>query len=105
MTEGVRCRSQKEAGVPEARDHCADLYLERTIAQSSARVIVALGAHVRDWLHSRWELEQGPVSEVAIDDRPRLVAFLPHPTGYGSKKFSSVMPNELERLRAAVRSP
>ena len=102
MTEVVRCRSWTEIGVGEARGHCADLYLERTIALSPARVIVALGSHVRGWLRHRWHLGPEPVAEVRFDRTTRLVAFLPHPTSHVPKTFQSVMPEELERLRAAL---
>ena len=103
MTEVVRCRSWNEIGVGAARGYCADLYLERTIALSSARVIVALGSHVRSWLRHRWHLGREPVAEVRSDGTTRLIAFLPHPTSYGPKTFKSVMPDELERLRAVLK--
>lgn len=102
MTEIVRCRSQNEVGVSEARTHCADLYLDETISCSQARLIVGLGAHVRDWLRRRWELGTDPVARIKINGVDRLIAFLPHPTSRGLKTFSTVMPNELPRLRAAL---
>ena len=103
LTEIVRCRSWDERGVDEARDICADLYLERTIALSPARVVVGLGSHVRGWLRERWDLGSQPVSELSLDGSQRLVAFLPHPTSYGAKTFGSVMPDDLSRLQAALR--
>ena len=102
MTEIVRCRSRDEIGVESARDHCADLYLERTIELSSARVIVALGSQVRGWLRKRWHLQPRPVSEIELNGMTRMIAFLPHPTSFGSKTFESVMPDELARLRAVL---
>lgn len=102
MTEIVRCRSQNERGVPEANNHCADLYLEATISCSQARVIVGLGTHVRNWLANRWELGSAPVIEIKINEINRLIAFLPHPTSFGPKTFATMMPGELSRLRAAL---
>ena len=44
LTELVQCKSQKEAGVPEALDHCFSRYLDRILEASGARVMVGLGA-------------------------------------------------------------
>jgi hypothetical protein len=104
MTEIVHCRSWNEIGVDEARDRCADLYLDRILEVSPATVIVGLGAHVNRWLRQRWELDKGYVSQVTIQGTPRFVALLPHPTSFGPKTFRSLMPDELPALRAALGS-
>jgi uracil-DNA glycosylase len=102
LTEIVKCRSQRETGVSEARDTCADFYLERTIACSPAKVLVGLGAQVRLWLVNRWELSDGPVAMVEIGGRSRRVAFLPHPTARVPRSFAAVMPGHLPELRRAL---
>jgi hypothetical protein len=104
MTEIVHCRSWDEIGVDKARDRCADLYLDRILQVSPAKVIVGLGTHVNRWLTQRWGLDEGRLSHVTIQGTPRLVALLPHPTSYGPKTFRTLMPDELPILRAALGS-
>ncbi len=48
LMEIVRCKSHNEYGVTEALDVCAEKYLNRTLALSKAKVIVAVGDKSRD---------------------------------------------------------
>jgi hypothetical protein len=104
MTEIVHCRSWDEIGVDRARDRCADLYLDRILQVSPAKVIVGLGAHVNQWLTERWDLDGSRLSHVTIQGTPRFVALLPHPTSYGPKTFRSLMPDDLPTMQASVAS-
>ena len=104
MTEIVHCRSWNEIGVEDARSHCADLYLERILEQSAARVVVGLGAHVGRWLQERWGLGEKRVSPLTIGGQTRMVALLPHPTRFGPKTFASVMPDELDALKLCAQA-
>jgi hypothetical protein len=48
LTEIVHCKSQMGAGVEEASDTCADTWMMRIINSSQAKVLVVIGAKVRD---------------------------------------------------------
>lgn len=105
ITEVVRCKSKDEAGVPQARDFCSDLYLRRTLELSAARVIVGVGAQARRVLPrfvgvtETTGLQRGHVS-----GRDVAVVFLAHPAGFqGPKMFASALSaEELAELRALV---
>lgn len=53
LTEIVHCKSRKEIGVKQAATQCANLWLDRVIAASSAPVVVALGGFARDHFASQ----------------------------------------------------
>jgi uracil-DNA glycosylase len=48
LTEVVHCKSRNETGVKQAAAYCAEQWLERIVAATPARVIVALGGFGRD---------------------------------------------------------
>jgi len=55
LTEVVRCKSQGEEGVAEARATCVREYLEPTLAASAASVIVVLGAQAKRAVCDRYD--------------------------------------------------
>ena len=116
MTEVVHCKSKAQKGVPKAASTCAALHLDRILAATSAPLVVILGAHASDLLARRWNLPEGFGAKgvVGIDEgvslavrtlggRPRVVAFLWHPSGMtGPKTFGGAYPEHLAQLRSLV---
>lgn len=103
LAEVVRCKSANQQGVKAAVTTCADLYLERTLACSGARVMVVYGDVATNAMALRYqEIDpdrrvQGPID---ISGDARMVALLPHPgSGRGPKFFD---PAESARLRTAL---
>jgi len=109
LTEIVRCKSKGEKGVAEALATCAGLYLEPTLEQSAATVLVVLGAHAKRTICDKYGLEptvslHGPI---LVANRMRHVVFLPHPTGWASPKtFKKLLtPADFERLSQSLTAP
>lgn len=116
MTEVVHCKSTDEIGVAKAASTCVDRHLDRVMTASSAPLIVVLGAKARDELEGLWDLPPGfgQKGTVGIDEeanlfvrtlggRPRLIAYLWHPTGFETvKKFAESYPIHLSRLQQVV---
>ena len=83
LTELLRCKSWNEKGVPQALATCTDLYLERTLQVSKARVVVALGKVAREGIASHI----GGTSKIGLrrgtfelGGRKRAVLLLGHPS-------------------------
>lgn len=108
LTEIVRCKSKHEIGVAEATSTCVERYLDPTLAISSARLVVVLGKHARNVMSARFNLAPTvPLHErVPIADRERAIVFLRHPSASGGGKSlgAHLTPQELDRLRAWLRS-
>lgn len=116
MTEVVHCKSKGERGVRAAVDHCAAMHLDRIVAASPAPVVVVLGAKARQQTIGLWHLPAwfgqhggkgpGPDDDLAvrtIGGRPRVVAFLTHPTGMTTPQtFADTYPSRLADLRDVV---
>jgi Uracil DNA glycosylase superfamily len=105
MTEIVHCKSPKEYGAAEAEATCADRHMERIMAVSAARVVIAVGAFA--W---RWFLKRGgdpppsPLAQV-IGGRPRLLVFTPHfsPNRKGPQRLSlRYSAASMKMLQAAI---
>jgi len=102
LTELVHCKSRQEEGVQEALDKCTNLYLDKVIEISGARILVGLGGLAREVLAIRYGLSSckkvfGPLE---IGGRKRLVTFLPHPNAWKDKTFLKVLgEEELSTLR------
>jgi hypothetical protein len=104
LTEIVHCKSKSEkTGVTRALPTCTKLHFESIMNVAAARVIVALGK-AREHVRSLYKISDSPgiAAEITIGGRPRLVAFLGHPTGPEKRKFSWVYPTDLPRLRKEV---
>lgn len=116
MTEVVHCKSTKEIGVAKAAPLCVDRHLDRVMAASAAPLVVVLGAKARDELTPLWGLPPGfgkkgiaGIDEEAnlfvrtLGGRPRLVAYLWHPTGSTlPQTFAASYPTYLDKLRQVV---
>ena len=102
LTEIVHCKSQNEVGVNKALKTCTELHFDAVMYVAVASVIVALGK-ARDRIRQMYNLPNAPgIVEMKIGGRPRLIAFLGHPTGSEIRTFGAVYPTELRRLREAV---
>lgn len=105
LTEVVRCKTKNEVGVREARETCAQRYLERTLRCARADVLIVAGTHARVAVNHVFGLSaaERSVHELTTGDRPRLAAFVRHPAGRGPKMLARQLEQaDLERLRHAV---
>lgn len=105
MTEVVRCKSRKEFGVSEALEECTSRHFDQTMSIAAAQVIIAVGKG-RDLMRQRYGIARSErLVEVSIAGKLRLLAFLPHPSGFepGPRNLAGLYTSEeLERLRNAV---
>lgn len=102
LTELVRCKSRDEIGVRAARPVCTKSFLARTIAESGARLIVAVGAHAS----RHFDLTPGELRPPGvIEGRERQIISLCHPSsGRNPMRFSTALEAaELASLRAFLR--
>ncbi|WP_263375720.1 uracil-DNA glycosylase family protein [Granulicella aggregans] len=109
LTEVVHCKSRREYGVSEARDECANRYLQRVISVSAAKLLIVYGKQAEGVVRRHFgpamtALGHG-LSLILIGDRPRMLVFLPHPNERGSKKTveSNVGTKGLTLIRAHVK--
>lgn len=117
MTEVVHCKSKGEKGVHKAALTCANKHLDAILALSPAPLVVVLGRRARDLAHSLWSLppnfghpkkgswiESDNVALVEMGGRPRVVAFLWHPTGATSPQtFATAYPQLMRPMQILVR--
>lgn len=104
LTEVVHCKSLHEIGVNRALKTCTDLHFDSVMHVAVAPVLVALGK-ARDRIRQMYDIPNTPgIVEMEIGGRPRLIAFLGHPTGPEVRTFGAVYPTELRRLREAISS-
>ena len=93
LTEVVHCKSRSERGVAAARNICSDRYLEKVISASAAKVLIVYGRQAEEAIHrcfaSRMTACGGVLRCVLIGNKPRMLVFLPHPAGYGSKSLEA----------------
>jgi hypothetical protein len=91
LTEIVHCKSKSEVGVLEAKDRCVDLYLDRVLANSGAKVLVVLGSLAKEVIRTRLSLSGSSnlLGPLCIGGLERIVAFLPHPNAWQKKTFRS----------------
>ena len=81
LTEVVHCKVKNQDGVKDALPVCMQMWFDRVLSQSAARVIVLLGAHARDACTKHWNIDGGRSVhfDVAIAGRYCAVVILPHP--------------------------
>lgn len=108
LTEVVHCKSRREIGVRSAVGRCADLWLDRVLRVSGARVIVVLGdiaaAAVGEHADLNLARERRTVGPVELGGRARDLVFMPHPNARMRRTFAILDPGDLSRLRDAIRS-
>ena len=106
LTEVVHCKSKDEQGVPDALALCTQRWLDKVLAQSSARIVVMLGKTAKDACANRWNINTSKSVhfDVCIEGRSRAVLVLPHPNAQGPKKKLRYHTTEEERecLRAIL---
>jgi uracil-DNA glycosylase len=108
LTEVVHCKSNGEYGVAAARRTCADLYLERTLALSKARTLIAVGGHAGQELRKLAGLrDTAPVvGPIDISGRQRMLAFIPHSNARIKRTFATLLdPTARENLRTWTQKP
>ncbi len=91
ITEIVHCKSDSELGVSAAEEFCADLYLRRVIAASSAPVLVVMGDVAGRQIRRVFKLPadgrlHGPLE---VGGSQRLFSFLPHPNARKHRTFAT----------------
>jgi uracil-DNA glycosylase len=107
LTEVVHCKSRDEVGVVAAADECARRHLGRVLALSPAPVVIVVGRVAREFFLGRGAPAPSGVSEREMGGRPRLVAFVPHPSPGkgGPRRLAARLPeDDLARLRDAAAS-
>jgi hypothetical protein len=108
LTEVVHCKSRGEEGVVDALRFCSKRYLERILSITAAKLLVVHGkkaeAEVRECLASVIEPQLEKQNLVKVDNREKLIAFLPHPNERGSNKslIENMGSDGLEFIRAFV---
>jgi hypothetical protein len=92
ITEVVHCKSWREKGVKLAKEQCKDLFLEKIISNSNAKVIVAIGVVAKNMLNSEEKLFGKPIY------------YLPHPNAFKAKTFEKVFNiEELNLIKRLVK--
>jgi hypothetical protein len=89
LTEIIRCKSQKEAGVTEAAmDECSSRYFVLTLKIAAASVIVPLGKKAREAVVAKAETPAtiGLHGPFKLSGRNRWILMLGHPSGPERKK-------------------
>jgi hypothetical protein len=96
LMEIVRCKSKAEEGVAEAKDVCAEKYLQKTIALSKAKVIVALGDKAKAILSAKLEIEFLPDSycEKNIAGVDRMIFATPHSNARKKRTLPAILNDE-----------
>jgi uracil-DNA glycosylase len=105
LTEVVHCKSRDEVGVVAAADECARRHLGRVLALSPAPVVIVVGRVAREFFLGRGAPAPSGISEREMGGRPRLVAFVPHPSpgkGGARRLAARLSAPDLARLRDAA---
>jgi hypothetical protein len=106
LTEVVHCKSRNNDGVALAVDECANLYLDRVLSVSAAKIIVTLGSVAARVMAEKYRMVSdsrlhGPIN---LGGRDRFVVFLAQPGSNRPRKFASCLStDDLALLRAALR--
>lgn len=108
MTEVVHCKSKAEIGVSTAAKVCAEMHLDRIVAASPAPVVVVLGTKAFVRVRKPWGLPveaktSGVPERRIVGGRERLVAYLPHPSNWGTlQTLTTRYPGHIDELRTAA---
>ncbi len=108
MSEVVHCKSRREKGVRAAMEQCVSLYLARLVEESSALVIVSLGAVASSAVKRVWDIPphvnvHGPT---AVGQHERYFVFLPHPNAREVRSLGKCLSEgEIRLLRQFLEEP
>jgi len=99
VTELVHCKSVSEIGVAKALPKCTKSFLKEKIEISGAKIIIAIGAHVRNYLGST-----SFGTTMKYNGIP--VIFLPAPNAWGKKTLHDhYYENEIADFREILNDP
>jgi hypothetical protein len=95
LTEVTHCKSKGEAGARSSSRVCAQLYLERVLTLSPARLVVVFGRIARNAVRQVFDYpDPGRVSRpLRIAGRTRRLVFLTHPS---AKRVPPEYPKRLQ---------
>lgn len=93
LMEIVRCKSHSEYGVSEALDVCTEKYLNRTLALSKAKLIVAIGDKSRDILNQKLNIEfrENAHTEKVIEGINRVIFATPHSNARKKRTLEAIL--------------
>lgn len=94
ITELVHCKSQSQTGVAKALSHCSKGYMCNILDLSGAKVIVALGAHARDYFGCKF------FGQCTQSNKGRLIISLPHPNARMKRSIRN--PNYLQKAKSML---
>jgi uracil-DNA glycosylase len=88
FAEVVHCKSTKQLGVSQAATKCRDLWLERVLVATEAKVIVVIGAPARDAFRNRFSvpLTKWEPVEVTVAGSSRLAVAVPHSNAWNESR-------------------
>lgn len=88
ITEIVHCKSKGEQGVKEALKECSEKFFDKILSISGAKIIIAVGSKVREYLKGVKENNGIPI------------IYIPHPNSRRKKKLHDIYKNnEIEEYR------
>ncbi len=96
LMEIVRCKSHNEYGVNEALDICAEKYLNRTLALSKAKVIVAIGDKSRDILRQKLNIDfkENSHIEKVVGGINRIIFSTPHSNARKKRNLEAIISSD-----------
>ena len=97
ITEAVRCKATKAAGIERAVKSCAELHLKTTLSLSGARVVLCLGATSREGFRIATDVALPPAKPVEWNGK--LVVGLPHPSAWGGEGQKGPPDEVLKQLK------
>ena len=95
ITEVVHCKSRNKKGFDKAVDECGGKWIEKIIAKSGSRVIMALGP-ARYWLRKHYNIsdEKQFYDPLFISGRERAVLFVGSPGSNEKRKLDVILSKE-----------
>lgn len=87
ITEVVQCKSSSEIGVRSALPTCTNLFLNAKLSISAAKIIIAVGSHIRNYFNNSPEVNGIPI------------IYLPHPNSFGPHIILNNNVGQIEAFR------
>lgn len=93
MTEVVHCKSLHEKGVAEAMEECKRRYLNRIVAISQAKIIIAIGDNAREIINVEYALVHNTdeISYIKIGNNQIAFISLPHSNARKKRSLTNVL--------------